>query len=175
MNEVARFFNSIEFNHPEYMDEAKVLKVLLLKKKEVFEVYLHIKKVLPTSICEELFACTKKGIFGSAACLLKLSYDEIKKEELEEYVTFFKMKLLEEKPSLMGLKETKFTLDEDIITFEVTSKFEEAEIKREAKYFRDNLKNYGFGNFEIASFLNKELNEEGKKEIEKCAPRPGRY
>ena len=73
MNEVTRFFNSIEFNHKEYYETAKVLKVLLLKKQEIIEVYLHFHKPLPLAICEELLNCAQKGIYGKSACQLHLS------------------------------------------------------------------------------------------------------
>jgi len=43
---------------------------------------------------------------------------------------------------------------------------EEMEIKKEAKNMKEKLLLYGFGEYEIASFLNKELNEEVKKAIE---------
>ena len=166
MNEVTRFFNSIKFNHPEYIEEAKILKVVLLKKLEIFEVYLHFKNPLPITICEELLNCAQNGIYGSSACQLRFSYENTPSDSIMEYVNYIKKKLLEEKPSLMGLKETNVTIENDVIIFEVTTKFEENEILKSAKQMQNDLKKYGLPSFEIQSILNKELNDEVKKEIE---------
>ncbi len=166
MNEVERFFQSINFNHPEYIETAKILKVILLKKKEIFEVYLHFDKILPISICEELFSCAKKGIYESSLCELKISYETIDDQDINEYAISIKNKILEEKPSLIHLKDTGVTINDKVITFEVTSKFEEIEMQKMAKKIQEDLKMYGLGNYEIECFFNKELNEEVKKEIE---------
>lgn len=166
MNEVTRFLNSIGMKYHSELENAEIEKVILNKKTETFLVYLHLPKPLPFQLCEELLSNAKKGIHQKLACSIIIKYDQYDMEALMEYITALKQLLIKEKPSLMGMKETNILLDEDIITFEVTSSYEESEIKKESKKIQEQLRAYGFKNYEIATFLNVELKEEVKKEIE---------
>ena len=166
MNEVTRFLNSIGMNNQTDFQNAEIEKVVLNKKAENFIVHFHMPIPLPFATCEELLSCAKKGIHQKLACSIVFKYDTYDMPSLMEYITAIKQNLILEKPSLMGMKETNISLDEDIITFEVTSTYEESEIKRESKKIQEKLMAYGFKNYEIATFLNTELKEEVKKEIE---------
>lgn len=166
MNEVKRFFESIGFQHPEFMENTKIEKVILQKKKELFEVHIHFSKPLSFPMTEELFACASHGIYGKSKCELKLNYEEILDGQLEEYIEGLKEQLMKEKPSLLGMKDTKIEIMGSEIILEVTNKFEEEEILKNAKRLEESLIKYGFGEYQIKSILNKELNEEVKKEIE---------
>lgn len=166
MTEVERFFNSIGFvGYSEHFQDASILKVVLMKKKNLFEISLHLKKPVSYSILNELFLCASNGIHGENACVIKISYDEYDDTHLKEYIEEIKKELLIEKPSLMGLKDMKVQIDQDVITFEVLTKSEGEEIRKNAKNIQEKLSDYGFGYLEIATFLNVELNEEVKKAI----------
>lgn len=166
MNEVERFLKSIGFiGHEEETRNFRIEKVILDKKNETFKVYLHMPSPISIALCKELYACAKKGINQTLPCLLFLSYDHYELEDLKEYITEIKQELITEKPSLMGMKETNISLDEDMITLEVTSTYEESEIKKESRKIKEQLHQYGFHDYEIATFLNTELIEEVKNEI----------
>lgn len=166
MKEVKKFFESIGFQHLELSDHAEIKKVILQKKKELLEVYLHFSNPLDFTTIQELFLCASHGIYGKSNCELKLSYEKISEAELEEITNGLKAQLIEEKPSLMGIKDTKIQIDHQQIIFEVTNKFEEEEIQKNAKKLEETLRTYGFGEYHIESKLNQELLEEVKKEIE---------
>lgn len=164
MNEVTRFLKSI--NYPNELKGASIEKVILNQKKEEFIVYLHLENPLSFSMTQELFLCAKNKINGVSLCSIILSYDTYTLEQLQEYVIALKQNLLIEKPSLLGMKDTKILIDEDIITFEVTSTYEETEMKKCKKMLEEQLSIFGFKDYTVATFLNTELLSEVKKEIE---------
>ena len=64
-NELVRFFNSINFEDKENIFEnASVLKVILKKKEELFEVNLVNDSVIEYKYVKKLFDAAKKGING---------------------------------------------------------------------------------------------------------------
>lgn len=167
MNEVERFLKSIDFNkYPEAFAKSSIEKVILNKKTENFQVYFHMPEPLTYEISKELFEHAKKGIHNQLSCSIYISYDSYNDDNVLEYVSGIKQDLLFEKPSLMGLKETLITLEGKRITFEVTSSYEQMEIGRESTKILKQLEAYGFFDYQITTFLNTELKEEIKKEIE---------
>jgi len=130
MNEIERFLKSINFL--EYKDEfidSSVEKVLLNRKLELFQVFIHLKKPLLFSICKNLEEHSSKGINGISSCKIYLSYDSYEESELLSYIEGYKEKLIFEKPSLIGLKETNITYEDNKIIFEVTNNYEKEEIQ----------------------------------------------
>ncbi len=166
MKEVKRFFDSISFQEEEFLKDTTIEKVLLKKQSQEFEVYLHRPFAMPYNSYKNLLNCAEKGIYQTSKVKIKMHYDEIRKDDIIDYITNIKKELIEEKPSLMGMKDTNILYDEDIITFEVTSIYEESEIKKEAKKIKEKLMMAGLGDIEISTFLNLDLKEEVKKEIE---------
>ena len=167
MSEVERFYKSIKFeSENEIMKNAIIEKVILNKKKETFQIYLHLETPVSFLEIQELFACAKKGINQTSSCSIILSYDHYTMEHLQEYVIAIKQNLLLEHPALSGMKETSVLIDEDIITFEVTSNYEENEMKKASKKIEIQLASLGFKDYTVATFLNPDLTLEVKKEIE---------
>ena len=167
MNEVNRFLNSIDFNtHLELFTEAKIEKVILNKKEEAFHVYMHMPKPLPFDITKELLEKAKKGIHKQLKCMVQLSYDSYGENEMIDYLNGMKQNLLLEHPSLMGIKETNLSYENKVATFEVTSIYEEQEIKKESQNMVNQLICFGFEKIQITTFLNTDLKNEVKKEIE---------
>lgn len=167
-DELKRFFKSIEFQgEEEYFQNAKVLKVIYLKQKKVFEVYIEIPNVLPVSVVEQLFTAAKNGINKESPCTIRLSYQTITEEDVKKYVQFFLKELANKRPSLVNLLESPITLDDEIITLEVSTKLEELEVKKEAKGLCTKLYTYGLGEYELTSVFNEKLNKEVKEVLEK--------
>ena len=163
MHNIESFFKSINFT-PEstLFKELEIEKVVLNKKSEVFNVYLHAKKVLPISEIDLLLDATKNKINNEYKCLIFLSYEEITDEDVLLYVEEIVKRLTLKKPSLISLLENKPIIDDDIIIFEVMSPTEEENIKKEEANIRKVLSDYGLKDY----FITTRLNEEKRKDIE---------
>ncbi len=167
-DELKRFFTSIQFDVDESVFEgASIAKVVYKKQKDVFEVYLKLKQILPFSIAKKLLMAANNKIKGEKECSIFIHYDEIKKEDVEYYVKEIVNEIATKRPSLVNLKEAPITIVDEIITIEAASKVEENEIKKEAKNILNSLYQYGFLGYELTSRINEELNWEIKQDLEK--------
>ena len=165
-NELVRFFNSINFEDKENIFEnASVLKVILKKKEELFEVNLVNDSVIEYKYVKKLFDAAKKGINGEKKCVIKMNYKNISEESINDYVKQLILALVEKRPSLISLKDSNIVIDDEIISIEVNTKNEEELILKECKWFNTTLKNYGLGEFTITTVFNKENNESIINEI----------
>ena len=132
--ELQRFFKSISFSYQECVFEgASVLKVIYLKKKDLFEVHLQLKNVLPYDVLKDLLKATENKINGSGACVLRFTYETITKEDVLSYLKELVKELVEKRPSLVNLNDALVNIEEEVITIEVSTKLEELEVKKEAK------------------------------------------
>ncbi len=166
--ELKRFFKSISFEPVEsFFKGASVEKVIYLKQKESFEVYIHLEKVLPVKVAKELFLAASGKINKEKNCTIRLICNTITPENVLEYLKEFILELTDKRPSLINLKDALVTIEDEIITLEVSTKLEEVEVKKEAKGIASKLYTYGLGEYELTSILNEELHEEVKKDIEK--------
>lgn len=166
MHDIHSFFKSINFT-PETnnFDEIEIEKVVLNKKEEVFNIYLHSKKVLPMNEVDSLFHASKNKINGEYKCNIMINYDEVKSEECLEYLRAIVKRLVDKKPSLISLVERTPIIDDDIIIFEVMSPAEEENIKKEENNILKMLSEYGLKDFFITTKLNEELRENVSKEL----------
>ncbi len=166
--ELQRFFKSISFSYQECVFEgASVLKVIYLKKKDLFEVHLQLKNVLPYDVLKDLLKATENKINGSGACVLRFTYETITKEDVLSYLKELVKELVEKRPSLVNLNDALVNIEEEVITIEVSTKLEELEVKKEAKGLVSKLSLYGLGEFVLTSVLNEELHKELKETLEK--------
>ncbi len=167
-DELKRFLKSIEFNYNESdFEGASVKKVIYLKGKDVFEVYLHLQKVLPIEVAKSLVASTKNKINHEKDCVIYFEYEKVDENDVLLYLKDCILDLTKKRPSLVNLKDALVSIEDEIITLEVSSKLEEMEVKKEAKGITSKLYAYGLGEYELTSILNEELHEEVKKDIEK--------
>ena len=165
-NELERFFNSINFKDTNNVfKDTKVLKVILKKKEELFEVNLLDENVIEYKSVAKLFSCAKNGINGDKKCIIKMNYHNVSKENIIEYTKALISELINKRPSLGSLKESNITLDDEIISIEVSTKNEQDLILKESKWFNTSLKNFGLGDFTITTIFNEENNESIIKEI----------
>ncbi len=167
-DELKRFFKSIEFNYEEEVfKEVKVEKVIYLKQKDLFEVYISSSRVLPYSIVNALFQAATKGINKEKACVIRMHYQMVTEKNILAYLKELIKELTIKRPSLINLNDALVTIDDEIITIEVSTKLEELELKKEAKEITQKLLCFGLGEYELTSILNEELNSEIKADLEK--------
>lgn len=159
--ELKRFFKSIKYDYDESIfDGASVLKVIYLKKKELFEVHLQLEHVLPYPVLKDLLKAIENKINGTGACSIRFVYLSVTKEDVLAYLKELILELTEKRPSLVNLNEALVVMEEEVITLEVSTPVEELEVKKEAKGLTSKLSLYGLGDFMITSVLNEELHNE---------------
>ena len=104
-DEVKRFFDSINFIYNEdIFKNVSVTKVVLNKVHETFKVYLNSENVLPFDDVVKLYEAEKNGINGKS-CKIYLEYSSYDDNDILNYVNILLEKLIDKKPSLMGIKE----------------------------------------------------------------------
>ena len=167
-DDLKRFFKSIDFDYDEkYFLKTKIEKVIYLKKKDVFEVYLNSADVIPINIIEKLLECASLGINKEKKCHIDFNYQKINSNDILDYLKVIINKLIDKRPSLINLRDALITIDDEIVTIEVSTKLEELEVKKESKGICKKLYAYGLGEFELTSVMNEKLHEEVKIELEK--------
>ena len=166
MHDIYSFFKSINFT-PEnnIFDEVEIAKVVLNKKDESFNIYLHSPKVLPIGEIDTLFSSCENKINGKYKCNVTINYDEVSGEDCLSYVKEIVKRLTEKKPSLISLLECEPTIDDDIIIFEVMSPSEEENIKKEEANIRKMLSLYGLKDYFITTKVNEELRKNVTEEL----------
>ncbi len=165
MEEVLRFFKSIDFEYSDDFADTTVLKVIFNREKKIYYVYLKSNKVIAYDKITSLFNAAKKGINGKDKCYIEMVYDHITPEDLENYIKTILEAVIFEHPSLMGLENSFVKEENNVIYLEVVS---QTEVTSLGKYENDiitTLKNYGLGDFKIEIAINEEKNKEIKKEI----------
>jgi len=166
MDELKRFFYSINFSYTDEFNDTVISKVVLNRETKVYNVYLSSKNVIDYELVTELFRAAKKGINGKEKCYIELVYENISDEEINSYIKNILSAVVFEHPSLMGLENSFKSVDDGIITLEVGSDSERNALKLYIKKLIEDLKNYGLGNFSVNILVNEQINEEIKKEIE---------
>lgn len=166
-NDLERFFKSIDFLEQEYFLNTVIEKVIYLKEKDLFKVYLKNKEVIPFEFVNKLLECASKGIKKEKKCLIIFEYENIESEMVLNYLKELISELGEKRPSLITLKDSKISIEDEIITIEVGTKLEELEVKKESKTICKRLFSYGLGEYELTSVLNEELHNLVKNELEK--------
>ena len=168
MHDIHSFFKSINFM-PESnaFDGLEIEKVVLNKKQEVFNVYLHSHSVLPIKEVDELMNAKESKINGVYKCNIIMDYDEVTESDCLNYIKEIMARLSSKKPSLISLLECEPTIDDDIIIFEVMSPSEEESIKKEEANIRKVLTSYGLKDYFITTKLNEELRKNIKEELDK--------
>ena len=165
-NELQRFFNSINFNDENNcFTKSYVLKVILKKKEDLFEVNIKNDNVIDFATMKKLFECAKKGINGDKKCVIIMHYDNVTNEDINTYLSNLVNELIEKRPSLVGIKDSNYIIDDEIISIEVNTKNEQDLILKESKYLTKALKDYGIGDFSITTVFNKEKHDSIVQEI----------
>ena len=115
MHDLKSFFKSINFEYDEKtFANVEIAKVVLNKKQEVFNVYLHSPKVLPYEVMNKLIT-SNYLINNIYKCLIHISYEEITKADVLNYLQEIVKEIVLNKPSLISLEESIPKIDDDII------------------------------------------------------------
>ena len=148
MKDTDRFFKSIKFedSNKDFKDTS-IEKVVINKQTEKFIVYLNIKDILKKDIIDSLFAALKNKINGLKEVDVKINYLNKNSEAILEYFKILFSELLEKRPSLIGLLDSKISMDNNIITVEVSNKIEELEVEKEIDNFLNRF-------YSSSSFIN---------------------
>ncbi len=166
--DLKRFFESIGFNYQEEIfKNTKILKVRYLKEKAIFEVYLESRYLLPFSEVQTILNLASKGIRQKNKCVVYFSYTIKTLDDVLIYLKALIQELVNERPSLINLLESKIEIDDEIITLEVASKLEEMEMVRVNKRLENQLHLMGLGDFKITTVVNDAMNASLKEDLEK--------
>ena len=166
MDELKRFFDSINFTYTDDFKDTIISKVVLNRTTKIYNVYLSSKNVLNYDLVNELFRCSKKGIKGIDKCYIELVYENILDSDLEVYIKNILNSIVFEHPSLMGLENSFKSVNDNIITLEVGNDSEKNTLQTYNKKMLLELKNYGLGDYLIEIEVNEKIKEELQKEIE---------
>lgn len=165
MNEVERFLNSIGITDLKPYENLKLDKVILRKSEEVFNVYLSSDVVLEPESVLTLHQYAKNGINKSANCSVFIEYNNVTDEDIKKTFGYVFDKFIDKKPSLVGLKNTEITVDDDIIIVDVDTKVAEQIILDNVKYLVKEMSKLGFEDVNITTRLNEEKNALIKEEM----------
>ena len=153
-DEVKRFFDSINFIYNEdVFKNVSVTKVVLNKVHETFKVYLNSENVLPFDDVVKLYEAEKNGINGKS-CKIYLEYSSYDDNDILNYVNILLEKLIDKKPSLMGIKENEINVLNKKIIVEVSSKIEQLELEEYTSDLLKKLEKYGFSKLNIEININ---------------------
>ena len=161
-----RFFNKIDFNNREAFKNAKVLKVVVNKKKESWTVYINNSRVINQEDVENLINVAKRGIDDVSTIDIVMNYDNITSDDIITCFKKFLNNLTVDNPSLVSLEDTNITVDNNIITIDVISSIEADLLKENEKKFNSHLKKLGLFSCEINAVINDEKRMAIKKELE---------
>ena len=164
MNEMLeKFLTSINFSYNDELKDVLIKKVVVNKEKEEFTIYLSSEKPLSPNVTHSLLKASKNGINGTNKCHLVFLYENITDDDILNCFKYLVRELVKERVSLVSLESGNITINDDKITIEVDSKFEEFDLfKEEIPYLNKQLTLLGFYDMDIEVVVNT-LNE---KEIQ---------
>ena len=165
MEELKRFFKSINYAYNSCFDNSTIEKVLYLKKSNSYDVHINVDKVIEYDVINELLDAASKGINNELACKITINYQNIADKDLESYLKKYLEKLVFEHPSLMGLIGSLSKLEEDIAYFEVTSLNEKINLEDRLNEINKFLKDFYLKPIQLEININDVKKEEIKKEI----------
>jgi len=161
-----RFFDKIEFSETDAFINASIVKVVVNKEKETWDVYLKSDEVLPPEPAEKLVSVCKKGLADVSKINLVFLYEEIKEEDILIYFRRYIEILTKKNPSLVSLIDSDINVNEKLITIDVASKIEASLIADNSKKIIKWLDTLGISGYSIEAKINDEKRAKIKKEIE---------
>jgi DNA polymerase III epsilon subunit family exonuclease len=165
-NALIRFFDKIDFQERDEFKDGKIIKCVVNKKKETWDVYIKLPNVISIESALALSDKAKDGIEDVSSIKIVYVYDNIMPEDVLNYFKYSLNKLMDKNPSLVSLLDTNISVDGDEISIEVISEIEADLIKDNSKKIIKWMSNLGFDDFKIKPVINKEKRETIKKEIE---------
>ena len=163
--ELKNFFNSIG-----YIDENNVFasstieSATVYTKKDLIEVVILNEHPIDIEAIVSLLSLANEGI-NDIKIQLKFKNKNIESKDILAYFLYFINKVINEHPSLSGIKEGDFSFRDDILNIEVSSKAEKEELKKETKTILKKLNDLGIDDIEFNIEINKEKEQQVKEEI----------
>ena len=167
MEELKRFFTSINFAYNSDFDDSTIEKVMYLKKDNSYNVYISSPKVLNYEIVNDLFESCKKGINGNLPCKITINYQVVTDDDIKNYLNIYIEKLVFEHPSLMGLIGSLTYLKEKVAYFDVTSLNEKNNLLDHLEDINNFLQSYCLEPISLNININNDKKEEIKQEMAK--------
>ena len=168
MNEMQRFFNSINYEDINNdFENAHISKVILNKKKESFEVFIENEQPINPIATLQLLKCAKKGIRGKNKCHINFIYDDMTDTDILDAFKVLLGELITKRPSLVSLENKNIYIDDDFIIIELDSRSEEYDmLKKEMNGLSKGLVELGFYDMEITTAINHDNEKKIQEEIE---------
>ena len=167
MEELKRFFTSINFAYNSDFDDSTIEKVMYLKKDNSYNVHISSPKVLNYEIVNDLFESCKKGINGNLPCKITINYQVVTDDDIKNYLNLYIEKLVFEHPSLMGLIGSLTYLKEKVAYFDVTSLNEKNNLLDHLEDINNFLQSYCLEPISLNININNDKKEEIKQEMAK--------
>ena len=167
MEELKRFFTSINFAYNSDFDDSTIEKVMYLKKDNSYNVHISSPKVLNYEIVNDLFESCKKGINGNLPCKITINYQVVTDDDIKNYLNIYIEKLVFEHPSLMGLIGALTYLKEKVAYFDVTSLNEKNNLLDHLEDINNFLQSYCLEPISLNININNDKKEEIKQEMAK--------
>ena len=167
MEELKRFFTSINFAYNSDFDDSTIEKVMYLKKDNSYNVHISSPKVLNYEIVNDLFESCKKGINGNLPCKITINYQVVTDDDIKNYLNIYIEKLVFEHPSLMGLIGSLTYLKEKVAYFDVTSLNEKNNLLDHLEDINNFLQSYCLEPISLNININNDKKEEIKQEMAK--------
>ncbi len=91
---------------------------------------INAKELIPVKSMMNLITLCKDGINDVKSIIIEMNYEVLPSQLILEYFLYFLDEVINNYPSLSGINKDSIDIDDDIILIEVTSKNEEATLKK---------------------------------------------
>lgn len=162
-----RFFKKVNFNDAIAFEDASLKEMLVNTKANTWTLHISAKNIINIKSMLSLKKLCADGIENVKKINIEMIYEEMNSDDVLEYFIYFIDHIIEENPSLSGINKDLIHIDDEIIIVEVTSKAEETTLKKECKKIMKELSDLGINGFEVSFVINKQEQENIKRDIEK--------
>src|SRR5574344_1518819 len=153
---LVRYFDKIGFENKDAFKDVKLLKVVVNKKKESWDLYLNDNNVLEVEPLLNLINLSKKGLPDVSEINIIINYDKILDEDVINYFKYYLNILTNNNPSLISLLDAVIRIND----------IEDDLIKDNSKKMIKWFNSVGLNGYEIKPVVNTLKRETIKKEIE---------
>ena len=162
------FFKLINYNDIIAFENATFKEMAIRDNGTTWVIRINAKEIIPVKSMMNLITLCKDGVKEVKSIIIEMNYDVLSSSLVLDYFLFFLDNVIDNYPSLSGINKDKIDIDDDIILIEVTSKSEEATLKKEVKKILKQMETLGIKGFDISFKINEEENKLVKENIEKA-------
>ena len=162
------FFKLINYNDIIAFENATFKEMAIRDNGTTWVIRINAKEIIPVKSMMNLITLCKDGVKEVKSIIIEMNYDVLSSSLVLDYFLFFLDNVIDNYPSLSGINKDKIDIDDDIILIEVTSKSEEATLKKEVKKILKQMETLGIKGFDVSFKINEEENKLVKENIEKA-------